>query len=187
MHVNLLPSTFIWGRLVMRRIRQWGCVYGVLALAMLCWNATLIGNWWNCHCNFQAIQEAAEPIRQLQVDRIQLAKQSMALEQKIKQLRSCVSHDRTTSLLGIVADGVRSADVAVQIQEMQVTFNCRTNDSTNQMTEAQRRTQVTQIPTTESKPIHNECQLMLRGIALNSESITAFIESLQRSTVFPSI
>ena len=187
MYVNLLPTSFIWRQLAIRRIRQWGYVYGAFSIAIACWNIPLLSKWWNCQRNLQSIRLAAEPVRKLQADHLQLAKQSLALENRIEQIRNSVTQDRTVSLLGIIAHGVRSTVGAVQIQEMQILVNAKAIDSNYPTHDAQHRATSTISPTSEPSRMRRESQLTLRGIALESESITGFIESLQGSAVLPNV
>ncbi len=187
MHVNLLPTTFVWRRLIRKRLRQWGCVYGLLGVFIIYWNVQLIEKWWNGLRNLQAIHAVANPIRQLQSDSIQLSVNSIALQKKLNQLQAAISQDRTTSLLGIIASGVGSTGGTVQIQEMQVLVSARSYESTGPTRETQRGA----VPKSNSPPetrfLGNQYQLTLRGVAIESESITSFMESLQSSSVFPKI
>lgn len=187
MHVNLLPSAFVWRRLVRRRIRQWGCAFGLLGFCFLAWNVRLIGKWWNGFHELQMIHEASEPIRQLQSDRIQLATQSFAMKQKINQLQAAISKDRTTSILGIIASGAGSTGGTVQIQEMQVSVSAISNDFISPTRETQQGVGPKPNSIAASQFSGNQYQLTLRGVATESESITAFIESLQETGVFPKI
>jgi hypothetical protein len=187
MHVNLLPATFVWRRRMRKRLRQWGCVYGAFGGLVLAWNVQLIGKWWNGLHELQKIHAATEPIRQLQSDRIRLATQSFALQQKINQLQAAVSKDRTTSFLGVVAAGVGSTAKTVQIQEMQVSVTAKSNDSTPPAGEPLRGANAKPIAPIENRFLGNQYMLTLRGIAIESESITEFMESLQESRLFPKI
>jgi hypothetical protein len=187
MHVNLLPSTFVWRRLIRTRIRQWGCAFGLLGVFTLAWNVQLIGKWWNGLHELQVMHAAAEPIRQLQSDRIQLATKSFAMKEKINQLQAAISQDRTTSLLGIIAAGVGSTGETVQIQEMQVSVSAKSTDSTGPVRETQRVAGSKPNANPENMFLGNQYQLTLRGVAIESESITAFMDSLQEWSVFPKI
>ncbi len=187
MHVNLLPYSFVWRRLIRTRIRQWGCAFGLLGVFTLAWNVQLIGKWWNGLHELQVIYAATEPIRQLQSDRIQLATKSLAVKQKINQLRAAISQDRTTSLLGIVASGVGSTSETVQIQEMQVSVTAKLHDSAGLVGEKQRGAGLKPNANPENNFLGNQYQMTLRGVAIESESITAFMDSLQEWSVFPKI
>ena len=70
MHVNLLPSSFTWRRLISKRVRQWGWVFGLLTIAILGWNANLFAKWLKKNLELQEIFAVAEPIREMQSDRI---------------------------------------------------------------------------------------------------------------------
>ncbi len=187
MHVNLLPATFVWRRRMSKRLRQWGCVFGLLGVFVLAWNVQLIGKWWNGLHELRRIHAAAEPIRQLQSDRIRLATQSLSLQQKINQLQAAVSKDRTSSFLGVVAAGVGSTARTIQIQEMQVAVSPKPNDSAAPAADPQRGTNAKPNAPMESKFLGNQYILTLRGIAIESESISAFMESLQETSLFPKI
>ena len=187
MHVNLLPSTFVWRRLMRNRIRQWGCAFGLLGVFVLVWNVQLIGKWYNGVHELQLIHAGAEPIRQLQSDRIQLATKSLAIKQKINQLQADISLDRTTSILGIIASGVGSTGESVQIQELQVSVSAKLNDSTGLVRETQRGSGPKPNANPENIFLGNQYQLTLRGVAIESESISAFMDSLQEWSVFPKI
>ena len=186
MHVNLLPAPFVMGRLIRKRICQWGCVFAILGVFVLACNMHLLGKCLSGLREFQEIRAAAEPIRLLQADRVQLAKQSFAIQQKTNQLRAAVSEDRTNSLLGIVANGVLSTGGSVQIQEMQVLISAKATASTVPIRAAQSSTARENTPA-ENNSSRNEYQLTLRGTATESESITTFMESLQKSNLFPRV
>ena len=187
MHVNLLPAPFVMGRLIRKRICQWGCVFAILGVFVLACNMHLLGKCLSGLREFQEIRAAAEPIRLLQADSVQLAKQSFAIQQKTNQLRAAVSEDRTNSLLGIVANGVLSTDGSVQIQEMQVQVSAKATASTVPSSAAQGSTSSKESSPVENKSTRIEYQMTLRGIATESESITTFMESLQKSNVFPRV
>jgi len=187
MHVNLLPTTFVWRRRIRKRLRQWGCVYGIFGAFVFAWNVQLIGKWWNGLHELQKIHAAAEPIRQLQSDRIRLAKQSLSLQQKINQLQAAVSKDRTTSFLGVVAAGVGSTARTIQIQEMQVAVSAKSSHSAAPAGDPQQWNNAKPNAPIESNFFGNQYILTLRGIAIESESISAFMVSLQESSMFPKI
>ncbi len=187
MHVNLLPAPFVMGRLIRKRIRQWGSAFGTLGVLTLAMNMHLIGKCLSGLREFQEIRAAAEPIRQLQADRIQQAKQSFAINQKTNQLRAAVSDDRTNSLLGIVANGVLSTEGSVQIQEMQVLVSAKATASTVPTRATQASKSSKESTPAENNSSRNEYQVNLRCIATESESITTFMESLQKSNVFPRV
>jgi type II secretory pathway component PulL len=157
MHVNLLPRSFVLRRLVQQRLRQWACAFGAVGVVLVLLSLPLLNRWVAARQNLQLLQNAAEPIRELQGQQIELAKQSVAIEKKLGQLKKTVTIDRSTVLLGIVTQAVKAAEQQVQVQEMQVTVN-----------EGQHR-------------------LTLRGLASASEPITLFMESLQASNVFPRV
>lgn len=187
MHVNLLPAPFVLGRLIRKRIRQWGCAFGTLGVFALALNIHLVGKCLSGLREFQEIRAAVEPIRQLQADRIQQAKQSIAIKQKTNQLRATVSEDRTNSLLGIVANGVLSTEGSVQIQEMQVLVSAKATASTVPTRAGHGSTSSKDSSEAQNIATRNEYQMTLRGIATESESITTFMESLQKSNVFPRV
>ena len=187
MHVNLLPSSFVWRRLICKRLRQWGFVFVVLGVAVLLCNALLLEKWWRGFSALQESQAAADPIRQLQRERIHKSKEALVLEQKIDQLQAAVSRDRTNSLLGIIANGVLSSDGTVQIQELQVLVVAKPIASTHLTRESQSNAGPKPNSSAESKAMRSERQLTLRGIAIESESISTFMQSLQESKVFSNV
>jgi len=179
-HVNLLPSAIVWRRLMLKRIRQWGCVYCLMGISILGWNSPLLGKWWNGLSELREMQSASEPIRQMQSDQVRQSQEAVALEKKTSQLRAAICQDRTNALLGIVAIGARSTDDAIQIQEMQMLVSTKSN-------EAIMATGPNQSPPVASKPARHERQLTLRGIATEGEAITALMESLKDSQVFEKV
>ncbi len=187
MHVNLLPSSFVWRRLVCKRLRQWVVVFAVLGVAVFLFNAPLLEKWWRAFSALHESQVAADPIRRLQRDRIHKSKEALVLEQKIDQLQTAVSQDRTNSLLGIIANGVLSSDGTVQIQELQVLVVAKPIASTHSTRESQSNAGQRPNPSSESKSMRSERQLTLRGIAIESESISTFVQSLQASKVFSKV
>lgn len=187
MHVNLLPSSFVWRRLISKRLRQWGFVFVVLGVAVLLCNALLLEKWWRGFSALQESQAAADPIRQLQREMIHKSKEALVLEQKIDQLQAAVSQDRTNSLLGIIANGVLSSDGTVQIQELQVLVVAKPIASTHLTRESQSNAGPKPNSSAEGKAMRSERQLTLRGIAIESESISAFMQSLQESKVFSNV
>jgi hypothetical protein len=187
MHVNLLPPALVWSRLIRKRFRQWVCALGFLAVAFVGGNVTLFGQWWVDLREFQTMHAAAAPIRQLQVDRLALAKRSFALKQKINQLQSTVARDRTTSLLGIIAVGVGASNGEVQIQEMQVSLEVESSEAIVNPRETQAKSASKSAMLVVSKSAENKYHMTLRGIAMKSESISTFMDSLQASNVFPKV
>ncbi len=187
MHVNLLPSSFVWHRLIRKRLRQWGFAFAVISLVWLLCNAILLEKWWRGFSALQESQAAADPIRRLQQERIQKTKDALALEQKTKRLLDAVTQDHTNSLLGIVARGVRSTNSEVQIQELQVLIHAKPNDAVGPIGDAHRSPGQRPSATAESKSMISERQLTLRGIAFESESITTFMHSLQESKAFSKV
>jgi hypothetical protein len=177
MHVNLLPTTFVLKCLVRRRLRQWAVVIGAMGVGMIVWNADQFHSWIVSRREFQVIHADAEPIRNLQMQRIELTRASNLLNEKIKRVSSVVAPDRSLSILGIIAAGVGAADGAIQIQDAQISV-------------------VTVAPTQNAKTISSKAiesqdqssiQLMLRGIAGKSDAISSFMEQLQATQVFPKI
>ena len=187
MHVNLLPSSFVWRRLVHKRLRQWGFVFAVIGVVVLLCNATLFGKWWRVFSELQESQAAADPIRRLQQERIKESKDALALEQKTKRLLDAVTQDHTNSLLGIVARGVLATNREVQIQELQLLIHAKPHDAVGPIGDSQRGTGQRPNATAESKSMVSEHQLTLRGIAFESESITTFMHSLQESKTFSKV
>ena len=187
MHVNLLPSSFVWRRLICKRLRQWGLAFSIVGVALLICNANLFGKWWRGFDEMQESQATADPIRQLQQDWKKKANEKSALEQKINQLKLVASQDHTISLLGIVANGVQVADGAVQIQEMQVLVSGKLIDSVTGIRDLQRSAIPKPTSTAEVKSLRNESQLNLRGIAIGSDSISTLMQSLQDSNVFSKV
>ncbi len=187
MRVNLLPPTFVWQRLSQKRMRQWVCAFGFLAVAFLGGNVQLFGQWWIDLRDFQTMHALSEPIRQLQADRIAFAKQSFAIKQKIDQLQTAVTQDRTTSLLGILVSGVNAAHGTVQIQEMQVSVSEKSSEAIVPALDTQARSNPKPLASEENTSPGYQYHVTLRGIAVESESITSIMDSLQSSTVFPKV
>ena len=184
MHVNLLPPQFVWRRLFRKRIRQWTCAFVFVGVTIFGISVSLFGRLWMELREFQTMNSAAEPMRELQADRIEIAKRSLGLSQKIKQLQAAVSHDRTNSLLGIISHGVIATKGTVQIQEMQVSVSTSEGTVRNsQVSPSISRSSLSP----ETKSTENQYQMTLRGIAIESESITTFMESLQESKLFPKV
>ncbi|MCY2984074.1 MAG: PilN domain-containing protein [Planctomycetota bacterium] len=184
MHVNLLPHQFVWRRLFRKRIRQWMCAFGFVGVTILGINFSLLERLWMELFEIQTIHSAAEPMRALQADRFEIAKRSVGLSQKIKQLQAAVSHDRTNSLLGIISHGVIATNGAVQIQEMQVSL--LTSEGTVRNAQISPNSSRSSL-SPETKTTGNQYQMTLRGISIESESITTFMESLQKSNLFPMV
>jgi hypothetical protein len=192
MHVNLLPKSFVWRRTILRRLRQWGLFFGVLMCALVCWKTPLVQKWSDHHHAYQEIHGATVHIRDMQVERVKTAKEVVALEQKISQLRQSVSSDRTTSILGIIAKGVHATEGQVQIQDLHVLVSPKANDASNLKDQAVNRDRKARLISTTNRSTisqlpSNEYRLTLRGIAIRSESITTFVESLQKSGAFPTV
>jgi type II secretory pathway component PulL len=157
MHVNLLPNSFVLKRLVKQRLRQWSCVYGVIGMVMVLLYFPLLSQWTCARHDLRSYQIRSEPIRELQSQQIDSVKQTILIDQKVAQLRKTVMVDRSTALLGVVTLAIKDANKQIQLQEIQVTAN-----------EGQHR-------------------LAVRGMALEGEAITHFLESLQASKVFPRV
>jgi len=193
-HVNLLPRSFIWHRAIHSRLRQWGVFYAVLATALVCWNLPLLQSWTVHQNQLQEIHDATSHIQDMQAQRIKLAKEVVSFEQKIGHLRQVAMKDRTTSILGILAQGVLATERQVQIQEMQVIVSPRLNPSVNESPNrrdlAAGRPRNTNFVSTKTKSASgqsqdNELRMTLRGVSTRSEAITTFVDSLQESKAFP--
>jgi len=159
--VNLLPPKFVRRRLVRKRIRQWAFVFGLIAIVFSAWNTSCWVRWWKVYHELQELNLAAAPIRQLQTKRLELAKKANLLEVKLNQLRIAAADDRTVSTLGVIAKGVLATDRSVQVQEMQVSLSSA-NSKRNYL-------------------------VSIRGIAVQGDSITAFMQSLSHSGMFPTV
>jgi len=143
-----------------------------VAIAFVGGNGPLLAQWWLDLSEIQAMLLASQPIIAMQAERIELSKKSIELKQKIKQMQSITSQDRSTSILGIIAKSVSSANGALQIQELHVAVSAKLMDA----------------PVADrNKLIANQCQVTLKGISIESESISTFMENLQASSVFPKI
>jgi len=187
MHVNLLPTSFVWRRLINKRLRQWGWMFGLLTIVFLGWNARLFAQWWNGMRELQAVFDIAEPIRTLQSDRIQLARQTIELQKRIQLLKSALPQDRTCSVLGIIAQGVHAAKSEIQIQETQFSMTTKANDEANSTRESPRSKASQQNAAKETITYGTEYQMTVRGIAAEGESITEFVKRIQLTAAFPSV
>lgn len=187
MHVNLLPASFVWRRLINKRLRQWGWMFGLLTIVILGWNANMFAKWWNGMRELQAIFATAEPIRELQSDRNQLARQTIELQKRIQHLKSALPQDRTCSVLGIIAQGVHATKSEIQIQETQFFVTTKLNDAANSTRESARTATPQQNAAKETPAFGTEYQMTVRGIAAEGESITEFVKSIQRTAAFPSV
>lgn len=164
--VNLLPPKFIWRKAVRKRIRQWICFFGIVTFLFSAWNASYWVEWWRYHRDFKEIEEAVAPARQSRAERIELAKNVILLEKKLNQIQDIAVADRTTATLGVVAKAVLEADSSVQVQELQSSSSTTSN----------------------SKPASKRDSIVsIRGIAVQSDSITNFMKSLNHSGLFPRV
>lgn len=159
--INLLPPQYVWRRLVRRRFRQWAAVFAIATFMFGVCNLSLGIQWLRCQDTFQKSNAAAEPVRMLQLERLELAKKANLNEKNLNQLRASADNDRTVATLGVIAQGVLATDRSVQIQELQVSL---------------------------SNPTDKRGYLVsLHGIAAQADAINAFMESLNRSGMFPSV
>jgi hypothetical protein len=165
--VNLLPPTLVWRKVLRKRIRQWICILGVATFLFSAWNASCWIEWWRYHRDFKEIEEAVAPARQSRTERVELAKKVILLEKKLSQLREIAVDDCATSALGVVAKGVLETNRSVQVQELQASTSTSTATSN-----------------TKAKKSYI---VSIRGIAAESDSITSFMESLNRSGMFPRV
>ncbi len=188
MHVNLLPSSFVWQQLLRNRLRQWTLAFAVLPIVFIVSNASLFAQWWSDLREHQEMQLAAEPARKLQESRVEIAKATIALKQKIENLQALTKIDRSTSILGIVASSVESTDKKVQIQHLQVSVQPKmmeakpTKTPANSSENSARPYGVNAIAVPE-----NQITLTLKGIAIESESISKLVDAIQQSNAFPKI
>lgn len=159
--INLLPPQFVRRRLILNRIRQWCAVIAIVAILFVAWNISLGIQWCRCQDSFQRCSIAAEPIRRLHTDRLDLAKKTNQNEKNLNRLIASAANDRTLATLGVIAQGVMATDRSVQIQELQVTLSNPT----------QKRSYFVAV----------------RGIAAQADAINTFVESLNRSGIFPSV
>ena len=189
MHVNLLPSSFTLRRLVRKRLRQWGWVFGLLAFVAIVLNSNLLWRWWTKTRELHQALAAVVPIREVESKQIQLDTQIKEIKKRITQLSSVLSPDRTCSVLGVIAQGVRSANNAIQIQESQFSINANTSDA-SKVTRESRRGALAQTAVPIEKAdvaVGLQYQLTLRGIAAEGDAINQFVQSIQQSQAFPSV
>lgn len=190
MKVNLLPKSFVWRRAIQRRLRQWSLFFGALFLALACWNAPLVQEWFDKGSQLQNLPAATTHIRDMQVNRIDLAKEVAMLERKIGQLLRTTTNDQTTSILGILTQGIHATEKQVQIQEMQLSINPQSSNVANPATAPGNNSNTTKFVSTTSKLQSDlippdEYKLTLRGIAVRSDAITTLVNSIQESEAFP--
>lgn len=191
MHVNLLPSSFLWKRLLRKRLRQWACAFSCLLILLIASNVPMIIHvpmiiqWWVNLQDYQAMQLAAEPIRKLQDSRIEITKSLHALKQKTESLQARTALDRSTSLLGLIASGVNATDKTVQIQQLQVSIETKSVEmqSANPALVSNGSPSRTNPPTV-NLVANNQLRLTLKGLAVQSESISKFVNSIQQTNVF---
>lgn len=169
--VNLLPPKFIWRKMVRKRIRQWVCILGLVTFLFSVWNVSCWIEWWRFHRDFKEIEEAVAPVRQSRAKRGELAKKVLLLEKKLGQLREIAVDDCTISTLGVVAKGILETNRSVQVQELQASSSNST---------------LTPTSTSNSKAQKNYV-VSIRGIAVESDAITSFMESLNRTGMFPRV
>ena len=188
MHVNLLPSSFVWQQLLRKRLRQWACALGCLLIVLIASNVSLIVQWWVDLQEYQSMQLAAEPARKLQDSRIEITKALHGLKQKSECLQALTDRDRGTSLLGLIANGVNATDKTVQVQQLHVSIENKSPEtqSVNPAQVSNATPSRTNPPTGNQLP-ENQIRLTLKGIAVESESISRFVDSIQRSNVFPKV
>jgi Tfp pilus assembly protein PilN len=188
MHVNLLPSSFVWQQLLRKRLRQWACALAGLTIVWIVANAPLIIQWWVDLQEHQTMQLAAEPARELQDNRIEIAKATLGLKQKIESLQALTARDRGTSLLGLIANSVNATDKTVQIQQLHVNIETKSLEvqPANPTVISTANPARTNLPTV-SNVLENQVRLTLKGIAVESESISKFADAIQRSRVFPKV
>jgi Tfp pilus assembly protein PilN len=188
MHVNLLPPSFVWRRLIHKRLRQWACAFGFLTIAFIGGNASLFAQWWIDLTESRAMHLAAAPVMVLQKKRSQIAQDSSALAQKIKQLQSITSQDRSASIIGVIAKSIGSTHGPVQLQEMQVAVTTMPVDTpASDKKPVYNSNPARARPSVENKLTVKQYQMTLKGIAIESEAISAFMENLQKSSVFPKV
>lgn len=188
MHVNLLPSSFVWQQLLRKRLRQWAFALAFLFFVLIASNVPLIVQWWVDLQEYQSMQLAAEPARKLQDDRIEITKATLGLKHKIESLEAITARDRGTSLLGLIANSVKATDKTVQIQQLHVSIETKSTEmqsaNPTQISNASPARQ--NLMASTPVPDHQVC-LTLKGIAVESESISKFVDSIQRSGVFPKV
>jgi Tfp pilus assembly protein PilN len=188
MHVNLLPSSFVWQQLLRKRLRQWAFALAFLFFVLIASNVPLIVQWWVDLQEYQSMQLAAEPARKLQDDRIEITKATLGLKHKIESLQAITARDRGTSLLGLIANSVNATDKTVQIQQLHVSIETKSTEmqSANPTLISNASPARQNLMTSTPVPDHQVC-LKLKGIAVESESISKFVDSIQRSGVFPKV
>lgn len=165
--VNLLPPKFVWRKMMRKRVRQWICFLGLVTLLFSAWNASYRVEWWRYNRDLKEIEGAVAPVRQSSMERIELTKKTILIEKKLNQLREIAFEDGTTSTLSVVAKGVLATNNSVQVQELQVS----PSNSTSTSKSSSQRNYIVSI----------------RGIAAQSDSITKFMDSLNRSGIFPRV
>jgi hypothetical protein len=192
MHVNLLPSSFVWRRLARKRIRQWTLGFGCLFFLFVLANQHLLLGLWKGRCEYHALHSSIEPICELQNRQADLANQSGALLQKIKLLKVVVSPDRTTSFLRLLSQGVEANEGKIQIREFQVTLTEPTKQDLNRpkaplSTNTEKSTKSSTGVVPDGRTTGVQYQMSMRGISTEGESISKLVDELQKSSVFPEI
>lgn len=188
MHVNLLPTSFVWQQLLRNRLRQWTLAFAVLPIVFFVSNASLFSQWWRDLREHQEMQLAAEPARMLQDRRVEITKASVALKQKIENLQALTKVDRSTSILGIVANSVESTNKKVQIQNLQVSVQPKVMDAKpTKNPPASHQSPSRPNGSNAIAVSENQITLTLKGIAMESESISKLVDAIQQSNAFPKI
>ena len=188
MYVNLLPTSFVWQQLLRNRLRQWTFAFAVLPIVFFVSNASLFAQWWRDLREHQEMQLAAEPARMLQDRRLEIAKASIALKQKIENLQALTKMDRSTSILGIVANSVESTNKKVQIQNLQVSVQPKVMDAKPTKNPLASHESPSRPNGSNAIAVsENQITLTLKGIAMESESISKLVDAIQQSNAFPKI
>jgi hypothetical protein len=163
--------------LVRRRLRQWGMVWGAMALC----GSIVLGAQFRQMSEERAksavLADRVRPLHAIQAATRAATRRSQAVSKQAASLRNLQAPDRSLALLAILGDAARATDRQLQIQQLSVKAAVRHAAPVKTARGASPTTRTSAQATTVS----------LRGIAANDLVLARFIETLRSAAVFDDV
>jgi hypothetical protein len=170
MYINLLPQQFASYILTRKRLRQWGIVWGVVAVLGTAVLAVQRKPLADERAKQQDLQNQVRPLLALKRAIAERRRQMQVLDAQVQALLKIRTPDRSLSLLTILAKAAHSAQEPLQIERCSISVSAA--DAAHpaaQETAASRST------------------VVLNGIAASDQALARFVDQMRGSSVFEQV
>jgi phage-related minor tail protein len=171
MYINLLPQQFASYILTRKRLRQWGIVWGVVAVLGTAVLAVQRKPLADERAKQQDLQNQVRPLLALKRAIAERRRQMQVLDAQVQALLKIRTPDRSLSLLTILAKAAHSAQEPLQIERCSISVSAAdaAHAAAAQETAASRST------------------VVLNGIAASDQALARFVDHMRGSSVFEQV